>query len=312
MKYLVTGGAGFIGSHICKALVEKGGEVVVLDNLNTGKRENLAELKDNFSFIYGDIRDLEIVRQSMKDVDIVYHEAAIASVPDSVEDPLYTHDVNLTGMLNVLIAAKELGIRRLVYASSAATYGDDPVVPKVETMNPEFLSPYAFHKYAGEIYAQQFGLHYGLETVGLRYFNVFGPRQDPSSMYSGVISLFMECFMNNCEPTVFGDGEQTRDFIFVKDVVQANILAGHSEGHENNVFNVGLGKQTSLNQLLDYLRELTGKNLNAIYTDPRPGDIRHSLSDNSKIIKAYGFKPEYTVSEGLRVTYEWFLGQSSS
>ena len=191
MKYLVTGGAGFIGSHICKALVEKGGEVVVLDNLNTGKRENLAELKDNFSFIYGDIRDLEIVRQSMKDVDIVYHEAAIASVPDSVEDPLYTHDVNLTGMLNVLIAAKELGIRRLVYASSAATYGDDPVVPKVETMNPEFLSPYAFHKYAGEIYAQQFGLHYGLETVGLRYFNVFGPRQDPSSMYSGVISLFM-------------------------------------------------------------------------------------------------------------------------
>ncbi len=308
MKYLVTGGAGFIGSHICKALVDKGGEVVILDNLNTGKRENLAELKDNFTFIYGDIRDSETVRQSMKGVDIIYHEAAIASVLDSMEDPLYTHDVNVNGMLNVLIAAKEIGIKRLVYASSAATYGDDPLIPKVETMKPKFLSPYAFHKYAGEIYAQQFGQHYGLETVGLRYFNVFGPRQDPASIYSGVISIFMDCFIKDQEPTVFGDGEQTRDFIFVKDVVQANILAGHSEGRANEVFNVGLGQQTSINQLLDNIHKLTGKNLNAIYAEPRPGDIRHSLSDNSKIIKDYGFKPEYTVLDGLRLTYEWFMG----
>jgi nucleoside-diphosphate-sugar epimerase len=299
--YLITGGAGFIGSHIAEALLERGGKVRVFDNLSSGHLENLAAFKDRVEFVKGDVRDAIALSQAMKGVRYVYHEAALVSVFDSVERPLDNNDINITGTLNVLRAAKAAGAQRLLIASSAANYGNNPALPKREDMLPEPESPYAIGKIVGEYYLRIFSSLYGLETVSLRYFNVFGPRQDPRSMYSGVISKFTDVLAKGQTPTIFGDGGQTRDFVFVKDVVQANILAMHSDKvGKGEVFNVGTGRKASLLDLLDALCDAFGVKVQPVFKEARAGDIRHSLSDITKIRTTLGYEPKYTLHQGLK------------
>lgn len=304
--YLVTGGAGFIGSHIAEALVKRGDRVRVLDNLMTGKRENLAHLTGKIEFIEADIRDYAATRQAMEGVQVVFHEAAIPSVPRSVADPQLSHDVNVNGTFNVLMAARDAGVKRLVFAASSSAYGDTEVLPKTETMMPNPLSPYAAAKLVGELYCQTFTRVYNLETVALRYFNVFGPRQDPTSPYSGVISKFVTSLLNNQAPTIFGDGEQSRDFTYIANVVDANLRAAEASEANGQVMNLGIGQRITLNQLFEELQKIIGTNLHPDYKDTRAGDVRHSLADIARAETLLGYRPLVGLAEGLKHTVDWY------
>ena len=302
MKFLVTGGAGFIGSHIVEALIQNDHDVVIFDNLSSGTLENIRPfLKEKKAvFVQGDITDLSQLLKITLDVDGIFHEAAIASVQQSVKDPLTTHNVNATGILNVLTAAMECGVKKVVCASTAAVYGDNPSLPKREEMMLEPMSPYAVSKLTGEYYCSVFSQLYGIHTVSLRYFNVFGPHQDPNSEYSGVISKFIARVSRKEPITIFGDGEQTRDFVFVKDVVTANLLA--MEHNVSGIFNIGGGGRLSLNELAATIKEIFNADVPIRYEHPREGDIRHSCADISKAREILGYVPKYPVKDGLEKT----------
>ncbi len=306
MQYVVTGGAGFIGSNTVDELVRRGETVVVLDDLSSGKEENLAEIRSKISFIKGSITDLEAVRKAMQSADYVLHLAARTSVPRSVKDPLDTNKINVEGTLNVLLAARDAKVKRVVFAASSSAYGETPTLPKVETMQPEPISPYGVAKYAGELYAQMFGRVYGLENVSLRYFNIFGPRQDPDSPYSGVLAKFCTASLEKTQPLVFGDGEQSRDFTFVENAVAANLLACEAPNASGKVFNVGTGTRVTLNQTLALLANLTGNELEIKYEPPRDGDIRDSQADITQAREFLNYEPLVSFEEGLRRTVEWY------
>lgn len=296
---LVTGGAGFIGSHIVEALVSQGNRVHVLDNLSTGHKKNLDAVAGRINFIKGDIRDEATVRRAMQGIEYVFHLAAMVSVPESMEKPVEAEMVNTVGTLNLLTAARLAGARRLVFSSTCAVYGDEPTLPKTEAMTPHPKSPYAISKLAAEQYCRLFTGAMGLETVILRYFNVFGPRQDPSSVYSGVISIFVNRMLQGAAPFIYGDGEQTRDFVFVKDVVQANLLAADTPAAAGHIFNIGTGRQFSVNQLFNTLRAITGANLEPVYKPARAGDIRHSYADPSQARAVLGWSAGVSFEAGL-------------
>lgn len=306
MRYIVTGGAGFIGSNLAERLARDGHEVVIVDDLSSGRRENIEHLAGHprVAFVEGSVTDLDLLVDACAGADGIFHQAAIASVPRSVANPLETNGVNVTGTLNILWAAKECGVPAVVAASTSAIYGDDPVFPKQETMEPRPLSPYAVSKLAGEHYGKVFADLYGIRTVFLRYFNVFGPRQDPNSEYAAVIPKFITRLLGDKPPIIYGDGEQTRDFIFVADVVRANIRA--MEGDAFGVFNIAGGSRINLNQLASILAEISGIHHRPIYEPPRPGDVRDSLADISRAHDAFGFSPRCTLNEGLRETVAWF------
>ncbi len=306
MRYLVTGGAGFIGSNTVDELVRRGHSVVVLDDLSSSKEDNLAEIRNKITFIKGSITDIEVVRKAMHEAEHVLHLAARTSVPRSVKDPIETNKINIDGTLNVLVAAKELKVKRVVFAASSAAYGETPTLPKVETMEPQPVSPYGVTKYAGELYCQTFGRCYGLENVALRYFNIFGPRQDPGSPYSGVLAKFCTAFLEDTQPVVFGDGEQTRDFTYVENAVQANLLACEAPNVSGKVFNVGVGGRVSLNDVIRELGKVSGKTLEVKYEPPRDGDIRDSQADISQAREYLGYEPQVTFEEGLARTFEWY------
>ncbi len=306
MRYLVTGGAGFIGSNTVDELVRRGHSVVVLDDLSSGKEDNLAEIRNKITFIKGSITDIEVVRKAMHEAEYVLHLAARTSVPRSVKDPIETNKINIDGTLNVLVAAKELKVKRVVFAASSSAYGETPTLPKVETMQSQPISPYGVTKFVGELYGQTFGRCYGLENVSLRYFNIFGPRQDPSSPYSGVLAKFCTAFLEDTQPVVFGDGEQTRDFTYVENAVQANLLACEAPNVSGKVFNVGVGGRVSLNAVLRELEKITRKILEAKYDPPRDGDIRDSQADISQAKEFLGYAPQVTFEDGLARTFEWY------
>ncbi|MDH7559850.1 MAG: SDR family oxidoreductase [bacterium] len=322
--YLVTGGGGFIGSHLVEELLRRGDRVRVLDNFATGKRENLAALlailreeqpqadfAGRLEVIEGDVRSYHIVREAAEGVDFVLHQAALPSVPRSVKDPITSNEVNVVGTLNILNAAKETGVRRIVYASSSSIYGDLETLPKTEDMLPKPLSPYAVSKLAGEKYCQVFTRLYGLETVCLRYFNVFGPRQDPASQYSAVIPKFIRLIAKGQRPTVYGDGTQSRDFTYVGNVVQANLLACEAGAEEcsGEVFNIAYGRRVTINGLVRLLNELLGKSVEPVYAEPRLGDVKHSLANIGKARQYLGYNPETDFAEGLRRCMGFFMGQ---
>ncbi|MCB1195062.1 SDR family oxidoreductase [bacterium] len=309
-RYLVTGGAGFIGSNIVKYITEHSSDSVrVLDNLSSGKRENLVTIKNKCEFCEGDIRNLDFVRSCMKDIDYVLHLAAIPSVPRSVEIPLETNDANITGTLNVLVAARDENVKRVVFSSSSSIYGDSPVMPKVETMMPNPISPYAVHKLTGEYYCNVFYHLYGLKTIILRYFNVFGPSQNPHSDYAAVIPKFITMVLNDQNPTIFGDGEQSRDFTYVDNIVHANLIAC-SEGFTDDVFgqpyNVACNDQITLNELVIKINDIIGKNIEPHYLPPRAGDIKHSLAGIDRAKKILKYAPEISMEEGLELTIGWY------
>lgn len=306
MHFLVTGGAGFIGSNLVEGLLSKGYAVRVLDNLSTGRRDNLMESANKIEFIEGDIRSYHIVREAMEGVDVVLHQAALPSVPRSVHDPITSNDVNVMGSLNVLHAAKEARVRRVVYASSSSVYGDTPELPKHEGMSPNPLSPYAVSKFAAEQYCRVFALVYGLETVSLRYFNVFGPRQDPGSQYSAVIPKFITAMLNNSQPIIYGDGEQTRDFTYVANVVQSNILAATASCESGIAMNCACHGRVSLNELVMKINQILGRDIRPIYKDPRKGDIKHSFAAIDRAKKAIGYTPSVEFDSGLRKTIQWY------
>ena len=303
---LVTGGAGFIASHIATACVQRGDVVRVLDNLCTGFKHNLKHIADDIEFIEGDVADEQVTAQAMKDVEIVFHQAALASVPMSLENPLATNHSCVTGTVNVLQQAVRAGVRRVVYAASSSAYGDRPFSAKRETDLPQVLSPYAAAKLAGELYCQAFYHSFGLETVGLRYFNVFGPRQDPASPYSAVIPLFVTAILGGSQPIIFGDGGQSRDFIFVENVVQGNLLAAEAKQAAGRIFNLAEGRQTSLLQLLDLLSKLLGKPVSPDFQPPRAGDVRESLADITQARTVLGFEPKTDLEQGLRKTIDYY------
>jgi nucleoside-diphosphate-sugar epimerase len=306
MRYLVTGGAGFIGSNTVDELVRRGESVVVLDDLSSGKEENLAEVRNKITFIKGSVTEIETVRKAIQEADYVLHLAARTSVPRSVKDPLETNRINIDGTLNVLVAARDAKIKRIVFAASSSAYGETPTLPKIESMVPQPISPYGVTKYVGELYLQTFGRCYGMENVSLRYFNIFGPRQDPGSPYSGVLAKFCTSFLDDTQPVVFGDGEQTRDFTFVENAVQANLLACEAANASGRVFNVGTGGRVSLNQVLRTLAKLSGNHLEAKYDPPREGDIRDSQADISAAREYLGYAPSVPFEEGLERTLEWY------
>ena len=306
MRYLVTGGAGFIGSNTVDELVRRGHSVVVLDDLSYGKEDNLAEIRNKITFIKGSLTDIEVVRKAMHEAEYVLHLAARTSVPRSVKDPIETNKINIDGTLNVVVAAMELKVKRMVFAASSSAYGETLTLPKVESMQPQPISPYGVTKYVGELYAQTFGRCYGLENVSLRYFNIFGPRQDPSSPYSGVLAKFCTSFLEDTQPVVFGDGEQTRDFTYVENAVQANLLACEAPSASGRVFNVGTGGRISLNTVLAALQKITGKNLESKYEPAREGDIRDSQADISQAKNFLGYEPQVDFEEGLIRTLEWY------
>jgi len=310
-SFLITGGAGFIGSNLVGYLLKHGGKkVCVLDNFSNGYKENLKEFLNNPSFelMEGDIRDLETCKSAMKDIDYVSHQAALGSVPRSIEDPATTNAVNITGFLNMMIALKESKtVKRMVYAASSSTYGDSSNLPKVEDTIGNPLSPYAVTKYVNELYADVFAKTYQTDVIGLRYFNVFGPKQSPNGAYAAVIPLFMQALKDNVAPKIYGDGEQTRDFTFVDNAVHANIKAFFaSKEARNQVFNVACGERISINKLWNYLKSEANSNLEPDYVLPRQGDVRDSLADISKAEKLLGYNPKLSVSEGLKFTWEWF------
>lgn len=308
-RYLVTGGAGFIGSHIAERLLEDGHEVRILDNLSTGHRHNveplLAAHGDRCEFQEGDVTSAADCRAAVAGARYVIHEAALASVPRSLADPLGTHEANTTGTLHLLLAARDAGVERLVFAGSSSVYGESKKLPKDETIYPSPLSPYALSKLMGEEYLKLFRMHYGLETVTLRYFNVFGPRQDPDSPYAAVIPLFVSSLLAGEAPTVHGDGLQSRDFTYVANVVDAN-LAACTAPKATGVYNIACGARTTLLELLDRVQELLGTSIPPKHTDPRPGDIRHSEADISRAVRDLGFRPRVALAEGLAPTVAYF------
>ncbi len=305
-NYLVTGGAGFIGSNLVGELVKRREKVRVIDNFSTGKKKNIQEFLPKIQLVQGDIRNLDAVREVVEGVDFVLHEAALASVARSIKDPLATTKSNINGTLNVLVAAKEAKVKRVIYASSSSVYGDSPNLPKKEEMFPNPLSPYAVSKLSGEYYCQVFYRIYGLETVILRYFNVFGPRQDPLSQYAAVIPRFIKALLNGESPSIYGDGEQSRDFTFVENVVEASILACGKENIAGEVFNIGGGKRATVNHLAKLISRLLKKKAEPTHTDYRPGDVRHSLADIGKAQRLLNYQPKVDLEEGLRRTLAWY------
>ena len=304
---LVTGGAGFIGSHIASALAASGARVRIIDDLSTGYRENVEEIQGDIDFVHGSLANEASLRQAIEDVELVFHEAAIPSVPRSVENPRQTHIASVDSTFSLLLAARDKKVRRVVYAASSSAYGDQPTLPKTETMLPEPLSPYAVAKLVGEQYCQVFTRVYGLETVSLRYFNVFGPRQDPSSQYSGVISRFISALLSDKTPVIYGDGEQSRDFTYIDNVVEANLNAADSSKAVGQVINVANGERTSLNELLGELKDLTGRtDVTADYQPQRAGDVKHSLADISRARELLGFQPNVDLRTGLSLTIDWW------
>ena len=304
---VVTGGAGFIGSHIAGALASSGARVRVLDDLSTGHRENLDEIGGDIDFVQGSVADEQLLSKALENVELIFHEAAIPSVPRSVEAPRNTHIASVDGTFSLLLAAKEAGVRRVVYAASSSAYGDQPTLPKVEQMAPDPLSPYAVAKLVGEYYCRVFTRVYGLETVSLRYFNVFGPRQDPGSQYSGVVSRFISALLSDERPVIFGDGEQSRDFTYIENVVAANLSAASAPKASGNVINVANGARITLNELLNELKQLTGRtDVTAEYRDSRVGDVRHSLADITLARELLGYESKVDVREGLKRTLDWW------
>jgi nucleoside-diphosphate-sugar epimerase len=314
LRILVTGGAGFIGSHLTEALLQRGHMVRVLDNFSTGKRGNLVFEKEYapLEVANGDISSQASCRKAMKGIEYVFHQAALPSVQRSVEDPELTNLVNAVGTLNILIAAKDVGVRRVIYAASSAAYGDTPTLPKRENMPPNPLSPYALQKYMGEEYCRLFTQLYGLETISLRYFNIFGPKQDPASVYSAVIPKFIEAFVKGRRPVIYGDGKQSRDFTYIDNVVHANLLALSAKHLHGEVVNVACGSRISLNQLVKMLQQIFGSNLSPIYEKPREGDVKNSLADITRAKQVLSYKPLVDIETGLRKTVQYFLKQSSS
>lgn len=304
---LVTGGAGFIGSHIAAALLASGARVRILDDLSTGHKENVDEIGGDIEFIEGSVADEQLLKKAFEHVEVIFHEAAIPSVPRSVEAPRNTHVASVDGTFSVLLAARDAGVKRVVYAASSSAYGDQPTLPKSEEMSPQPLSPYAVAKLVGEYYCQVFTRVYGLETVSLRYFNVFGPRQDPGSQYSGVVSRFISALSSGERPVIYGDGEQSRDFTYIDNVVVANLSAASAPKAAGKVINVANGQRVTLNQLLDELKQLTGKtDVTAEYRDPRVGDVRHSLADITMARELLGYESKVDLREGLQRTLEWW------
>ena len=307
-KFLITGGAGFIGSNLVRHVLDKGHDVVVLDNFATGKRENLAEIEGRIEMIEGDIRVLDTSRQAMAGCDAVFHQAALGSVPRSIKDPQTSHEVNVNGTINILEAARAEGIRRVVFAASSSAYGNQKHSPKHEGMVPMPISPYAAGKIACEAYMQGYAAAFGLETVCLRYFNVFGPRQDPAGAYAAVIPAFVSRLLRGRRPIIFGDGEQSRDFCHIENVCEANWLAAHApaESCDGKPMNIACERRTSLNQILDQLRELMGVRVEPEYQDERPGDVKHSLADVSLAREKIGYEPKVYFEDGLARAIGWY------
>jgi UDP-glucose 4-epimerase len=305
IKFLVTGGGGFIGSNLVEALLKRGHSVRVIDNFSTGKRENLKKFENDIEIIEGDIRDFQIVERAIKNVEVILHQAALPSVPRSIADPISSDQVNVQGTLNILYAAKENRVRKVVFASSSSVYGDNPVLPKHEGLMPNPLSPYAVTKLTGEKYCQVFSNLYGLETVCLRYFNVFGPRQDPNSQYSAVIPKFIKAMSKNERPVIYGDGEQSRDFTYIENVVEGNILAAEYSGEKSLVANCACHGQITLNKLVEEINNILGADIKPIYENARAGDIKHSFADIDLIKNKIGFIPKISFIDGLKKTIEY-------
>jgi nucleoside-diphosphate-sugar epimerase len=306
MRYLVTGGAGFIGSNLVDELVRRGQSVVVFDDLSSGKESNLAQSRSKIELRIGSIEDVAALNAAAKGANYVIHFAARTSVPRSVAEPIETNRINIDGTLNVLVAARDAKVKRVVFAASSAAYGETPTLPKIETMPPDPISPYGVTKVVGELYARVFTRTYGLETACIRYFNVFGPRQDPTSQYSGVLSRFMLAAIEGKPPVIFGDGEQSRDFTYVDNVVQQTLLACEAEGASGLVFNGGTGVQSKLNDVLRLLEKLSGKKLDAKYDPPRAGDIKDSLADINLARRILNYSPSVNFEEGLSRTWKWY------
>ncbi len=309
-KYLVTGGAGFIGSHLTSGLVEKGHSVRVLDNLSSGKVENLSAVADSVDLVTGDIRDREQCLRACDGIDIVFHQAAIPSVPKSVDHPAASHDANINGTFNLLMAAVEQKCRRVIYAASSSAYGDSDVSPKHEGLPTSPLSPYAVQKLAGEMYGRAFYECFGLETLAIRYFNVFGPRQDPKSQYAAAIPAFVSCILADQPPTIYGDGEQTRDFTYIDNVVHGNLLAAEADKTCGQTINVACGRATSVNQIIRSINDLLGKDVQPTYAPVRKGDVKHSLADISRARELIGYEPKIHFDEGLRLAIDYYASVS--
>ena len=305
-KFLVTGGAGFIGSNICKELITQDCFVRVVDNLLTGKKSNLASVIDKIDFIQADMGDAEVAQSAMKDIDVVLHQGALPSVPRSVDDPAATHRHCVDATFTLLLAARDAGIKRFVYAASSSAYGDTPTLPKVETMTPMPLSPYAAAKLVGEYYCSVFYKVFGLETISLRYFNVFGPHRDPASQYAAAIPAFVTAILKDEPPTIYGDGEQSRDFTYVDNIVEANLLAARVKQTKGEVINVACGEAVTVNAIIDMINELLGKNIKPIYTVPRPGDVKHSLADITLAKKLISYKTKVPFKQGLQLAIDWY------
>ncbi len=305
-KFLVTGGAGFIGSNLCKRLVAEGCFVRVLDNLLTGKRSNLAPILDQIEFIEADMGEPEVARAAMQGIDVVFHEGALPSVPRSVDDPVSSHRHCVDATFTLLVAARDARVKRFVYAASSSAYGDTPVSPKVETIRPDPLSPYAVGKLVGEYYGSVFAKVYGLETICLRYFNVFGPQQDPASQYAAAIPAFITAILKDQPPTIYGDGEQSRDFTYIDNVVHANLLAARAKKTAGQVVNVACGEAVTVNAIIGMINRLLGKDVKPVYVPPRAGDIKHSLADIAAARKLLGFEPVVSFREGLERSIDWY------
>lgn len=306
MRYLITGGAGFIGSNLADELLARGHSVRILDNFSTGFRENLTHIADRIELIEGDLRSYHHVRESVDGMDFVLHQGALGSVPRSVADPITSNDANINGTLNVLYAAKDAGVKRVVFASSSSVYGDTPTLPKQEDMTPTPMSPYAVTKLAAETYCRVFARIYGLHTVALRYFNVFGPRQNPDSQYSAVIPKFIKAMLAGKQPVIFGDGTQSRDFTYIANTIEANIRATEVDCPPGVVMNCAVHERTDLNTLVARLNDLMGTSIDPIYADPRPGDVKHSFADIERLKETLKFEPAVKFDEGLRMTLAWY------
>ncbi len=305
-KFLVTGGAGFIGSNIAAKLVSQECFVRVIDNLLTGKKSNLAAVSDKIEFIEADMGDEAAAREAMKDIDVVLHQGALPSVPRSVDDPAATHKHCVDATFTLLLAARDAGVKRFVFAASSSAYGDTPTLPKVETMLPGPLSPYAAAKLVGEYYAKVFSDVFGLETISLRYFNIFGPNQDPTSQYAAAIPAFVTAIIKDQPPTIYGDGEQSRDFTYIDNVVEANLLAARAKQTAGQVINIACGRAVTVNEIIDMINTSLGKSIKPTYTDPRPGDVKHSLADVTAAKKLIGYKPIVQFEQGLKKAIRWY------
>lgn len=305
-RFLVTGGAGFIGSNISKKLVSEGCFVRVLDNLLTGKKSNLGDIAEKIEFVEADMGDPDVARSAMKDIDVVLHQGAVPSVPRSVDDPATTHRHCVDATFTLLLAARDADVKRFVYAASSSAYGDTPTLPKVETMPTNPLSPYAVAKLVGEYYCSVFYKVYGLQTISLRYFNVFGPQQDPTSQYAAAIPAFVTAILKDESPTIYGDGEQSRDFTYIDNVVHANLLAARAQQVQGEVVNIACGQAVTVNAIIDMINKSVGKQVKPIYTDERPGDVKHSLADIIRAQNIIGFQPVISFEEGLQKAIEWY------